>query len=405
MIEADRAAGTIGAGPDSGSAGRLYDDGANRYDALLVVSFGGPEGMDDVTPFLDRVLRGLDLPDPARRRIAKRYEQVGGVSPINAHTRALIGAVRERLERGGPALPIYWGNRNWHPLLPDTLRRMEADGVERALAFVTSVFGSYHGCRKYREDLHEAVRGLRRPPRIDRLRHGYNHPGFVEACADRIRDALTRLPEARRAEAPILFTAHGLPQSVARRAPYERQLHEAAGLVAEALGSRRRGAGGGGPRRRWRLAYQSKNASYGPEEWLGPDVGAALAEERERGARDVVAAPIGFVCDHLEVILDLDVEAKQRAEETGLNMVRAATVGTHPAFVDAICDLIRERMAAHPARAVAGAGRPSHDFCPPDCCLSSRPGPPKPALGGASAPPSPTADPAASSTSPSPACS
>ena len=392
-IEAARAAGEIGArpgsGPDPGSAVRLHDDGANRYDALLVVSFGGPEGMDDVAPFLDNVLRGLELPAPARRRIAERYEQVGGVSPINAHTRALIEAVRGRLERGGPSLPVYWGNRNWHPLLPDTLRRMEADGVRRALAFVTSLFGSYHGCRKYREDLYEAVRGLRRPPHVDRLRHGYHHPGFIEACADRVRDALARLPEARRAAAPILFTAHSLPRSAARRAPYEAQLHEAAGLVAEALGDRR-GGGGGGPRRRWRLAYQSKNASYGPEEWLGPDLGGALAEERERGARDVVAAPIGFVCDHLEVTLDLDVEAKRRAEEMGLGMVRAATVGTHPAFVDAICDLVSERMAARPARAVAGGGRPSHDFCPPECCLSGRPGPPKPALGGASAPPSPS---------------
>ena len=381
-IGAVRAAGVVGPHPGAGSAGRLHDDGANRYDALLVVSFGGPEGMDDVMPFLDNVLRGLELPAPAKRRIARRYEQVGGVSPINAHTRALIAAVRERLERAGPALPVYWGNRNWHPLLPDTLRRMEADGVGRALAFVTSLFGSYQGCRKYREDLHEAVRALRRPPHVDRLRHGYNHPGFIEACADRVRDALARLPEARRAAAPILFTAHSLPRSAARGAPYEGQLHEAAGLVAEALGDRRRGPGGG-PRRRWRIAYQSKNASYGPEEWLGPDVGDVLAEERERGARDVVVAPIGFVCDHLEVTLDLDVEAKRRAEEMGLDMVRAATAGTHPAFVDAICGLIRERVAANPVRAVAGAGAPGHDFCPPECCLSGRPGPPKPALGGA----------------------
>lgn len=388
--------------PGSDPAAERFDDRANRYDALLVVSFGGPEGMDDVMPFLDNVLRGLALPDHAKRRIAKRYEQVGGVSPINAHTRELIGAVREGLERGGPALPVYWGNRNWHPLLPDTLRRMEADGVGRALVFVTSLFGSYNGCRKYREDLYEAVQGLDRPPHVDRLRHGYNHPGFIEACADRVRDALARLPEARRGAAPILFTAHSLPRRVARRAPYERQLREAAGLVADVLGGGGRGGAGGtggGKRRRWRLAYQSRNASYGPEGWLEPDVGDALAEERERGARDVVVAPIGFVCDHLEVTLDLDVRAKQRAEEAGLNMVRAATVGTHPAFVDMIRDLIRERMAAHPARAVAGAGAggPSHDFCPPDCCLSGRPGPPKPALGGApAAPPALAACPAAS---------
>ena len=371
------------------SGARIFDDGANRYDALLVVSFGGPEGMEDVMPFLDNVLRGLDLPDTAKRRIAKRYERVGGVSPINTHTRALSAAVGERLARHGPALPVYWGSRNWHPLLPDTLRQMEADGVGRALAFVTSTFGSYHGCRKYREDLYQAVQGLDRPPRIDRLRHGYNHPGFIEAFTDRVRDALAEIPEGRRDDAPILFTAHSLPESVARRAPYQAQLHEAAGLVIGALG----GDGDDDGQRRWRLAYQSQNASYGPEKWLGPEIGDAVAEERARGARDVVVAPIGFVCDHLEITLDLDVEAKQRADAMGLGMVRAATVGVHPAFVDMIRDLIRERIAASPVRAVLGAGAPSHDFCPPDCCLSGRPGDPQPALGGAPAPSSSAARP------------
>ena len=383
------AAATTGPDPGPGSAGRLYDDGANRYDALLVVSFGGPEGMDDVAPFLDNVLRGLVLPGPAKQRIVERYEQVGGVSPINAHTRALIGALRERLARGGPPLPVYWGNRNWHPLLPDTLRRMEVDGVGRALAFVTSLFGSYNGCRKYREDLFDAVRGLVRPPRIDRLRHGYHHPGFVAASADRVRDALGEIPRARRDRASILFTAHSLPEPVARRAPYRAQLHEAAGLVIDALEGGPGGDGGGragGGRRRWRVAYQSQNAGYGREKWLGPEIGDALTDEHGQGVRDVVVAPIGFVCDHLEVTLDLDVKAKRRAEAIGLNLVRAATVGTHPAFVDMIRDLVHERMTANPVRAVSGAGAPSHDFCPPDCCLSGRPGAPKPAVGGAAGP-------------------
>ena len=352
---------------------QLFDDGANRYDALLVVSFGGPEGMEDVMPFLDNVLAGLRLPDAARQRIAGRYERFGGVSPINAHTRALIAALREDLERDRLALPIYWGNRNWHPLLPDTLRKMEADGVGRALAFVTSTFGSYNGCRKYREDLHQAARGFDRPPLIDKLRHGYNHPGFIRAFTERVDMALAELPEERRDDATILFTAHSLPESAARHAPYEAQLNEACGLVAAGLDR---------PPSRWRLVYQSRNARYGSGEWLGPDVGDALAEEKEGGATEVVIAPIGFVCDHLEVTLDLDIEARRRADELGLNMVRAATVGTHPAFVGMIRDLVRERMTENPNRAVLGSRGPSHDYCPSDCCLSGRPGAPEPALCG-----------------------
>ena len=367
-----------GAGHRIVSAQRLFDGGANRYDALLVVSFGGPEGMADVMPFLDNVLRGLDLPDPARRRVAARYEQFGGVSPINGHTRALTAALGEELARHGPALPVYWGNRNWHPFLPDTLRRMEADGVGRAIAFVTSTFGSYNGCRKYREDLHEAVQGLERPPVIDRLRHGYNHPGFITACTERVDEALAAVPAERRGGAAILFTAHSLPESAARRAPYVDQIEDACGLVAGGLPR---------PRPRWRLVYQSQNARYGAGEWLGPDIREALTQEKARGVTDVVVAPIGFVCDHMEVVLDLDVEAKERADDLGINMVRAATVGVHPAFVAMVRDLVRERMVESPERAALGARGPSHDFCPSDCCPSGRPGTPKPALGGHPLPP------------------
>ena len=355
------------------TAERLFDDGANRYDALLVVSFGGPEGMEDVMPFLDNVLAGLRLPEAARRAVARRYERFGGVSPINAHTRALVAALEDALERDGPPLRVYCGNRNWHPLLPDTLRKMEADGVERAVAFVTSTFGSYNGCRKYREDLHAAARGLARPPRIDKLRYGYNHPGFIAAVTERVADALAKIPAGRRGDAPILFTAHSLPETAARRAPYVEQLREACALVAEGLGL---------PRSRWRLAFQSRNARYGPGDWLGPDVRDALAEEKASGATDVVVAPIGFVCDHMEVVLDLDIEAKERAHELGLGMVRAATVGTHPEFVGMVLDLVRERMAADPPRVALGTRGPSPDLCPSDCCPSGRPGPAKPAIGG-----------------------
>lgn len=348
----------------------LYDNNARDYDAVLVVSFGGPEGSDDVMPFLDNVLAGLRVPPPVKARIARRYQRFGGVSPINAHTREFIAALERELAASGPGLPVYWGNRNWRPMLGDTFARMAADGVRRAIAYVTSTFSSYSGCRKYREDLHDAVDGLDGAPHIDKLRIGYNHPGFIAAMSDRLREAFARSP----ADAPppaLLFTAHSLPLSMAERCDYQAQLREACALSAVAAGA--------GP---WELVYQSQNASYG-EPWLGPDIEAALESVHEAGHKDVVVAPIGFVCDHMEVVLDLDVEAAEKAAALGLNMVRAGTVGAHPAYVGMVRELILERMTANPDRAVLGNRGPSHDYCPADCCLSGRPVETKGALCGA----------------------
>jgi ferrochelatase len=344
---------------------------ARDYDALLIVSFGGPEGPDDVLPFLDNVFRGLRVTPETKLRIAKRYEAFGGVSPINAHTRAFIKALQHELDAHGPALPIYWGNRNWHPLLSDTLEQMANAGVGRALAYVTSTFSSYSGCRKYREDLYEAVSGLKNPPRIDKLRVGYNHPGFSEAMAARVTEALATLPPAERATAPILFTAHSLPESMARHSRYEAQLDASCRLVGDVL-----------ERERWRLVYQSNNASYGREPWLGPDIAVALREAQAQGATSVVVAPIGFVCDHMEVVIDLDVEACATAHEIGINMARAATVGTHPAYIAMVRELVIERLTPDAPRRALGPLGPNHDRCAVDCCLSGRPGPPKPSLAG-----------------------
>jgi ferrochelatase len=342
-----------------------------NYDALLVVSFGGPEGPADVAPFLDNVFRGLPVSPETKAHVAKRYEMFNGVSPINGQTRAFIKALQLELDAHGPALPIYWGNRNWHPLLADTIVQMAHAGVRRALAYVTSNFSSYSGCRKYREDLYAAVQGVPNAPRIDKLRVGYNHPGFIEAMTDRVRAALDTLPQEDRASAPILFTAHSLPESMARHSRYEAQLAASCRLVGDAL-----------EHQRWRLVYQSNNASYGREPWLGPDIGTALREARAEGASSVVVAPIGFVCDHMEVVLDLDVEAAVIARGIGLNMVRAATVGTHPAFVAMVRELIVERLTPDAPRRALGSLGPSHDRCAPDCCLSGRPGPAKPSLAG-----------------------
>ena len=353
---------------------QLYDDEPREYDAILVVSFGGPEGPDDVLPFLDNVFRGLPVREETKAKIAERYALFGGVSPINAQTREFIAALRAELDARGPALPIYWGNRNWHPYLAEAFEKMSRDGVRRVLAYVTSVFSSYSSCRKYRENLYEAAQTVPNPPVVDRLRSPFNHPLFIEAVAGRVTEALNRLPPERRDGAPLLFTAHSLPESMARRSPYEAQLREACRLVGDAL-----------EHQRWLLVYQSNNASYGGEPWLGPDIAEALVDLAKEGFEDVVVAPIGFVSDHLEVVLDLDREAAAVAREHGLNFVRAATVGTHPAYVSMVRDLICERMMPNPVRRALGTLGPAHDYCPSDCCASGRPGPLRPTLGGAPA--------------------
>jgi ferrochelatase len=350
---------------------RFYDSGARGYDALLIVSFGGPEGPDEVMPFLDNVFKGLRVTEETRAKIAARYQEFGGVSPINEHTRAFIASLKQLLDHEGPALPIYWGNRNWHPLLPDTLAQMAHDGVGRAAAFVTSMFSSYSGCRRYREDLAAAVAGLDRAPVIDKLRIGFNHPGFITAVADRLLEAVRKVPPRRRRKGKLLFTAHSLPEAMAAGSDYVAQLNEAASLAAGAVGIDD-----------WKLVYQSNNARYGGEPWLGPDIGDALDAAAAAGSKDAVVMPLGFVCDHMEVVLDLDVDAKKRAAAAGVNMVRARTVGTHPAYVAMVRDLLVERMAGGESRKTLGAMPPLHDLCPADCCLPGRPGPPAPSLAG-----------------------
>ena len=329
------------------------------FDAILIVSFGGPEGEADVMPFLDNVMAGRPVPEAVKARIAARYHRFGGVSPINGETRAFIAALERELAAQGPDLPVYWGNRNWHPFLQDTARQMAADGVRNALVYITSLFSSYSGCRQYREDLHRAMDGLPDAPTLHKLRAGYNHPGFIAAMADRVRCALDDGGDA----APVLFTAHSLPIAMARHARYVDQLREACALVARAAGVED-----------FDLAFQSNNARTGIP-WLTPTVEDALGPIRNRGCDRVVVAPIGFVCDHMEVVYDLDIEARQCADGLGLDMVRAATVGTHPRYVGMVRDLIVERLS--------GVHAPEPDACAAGCCLSGRPGPVLPALCGA----------------------
>ncbi len=333
-------------------------DRAVAYDALLVVSFGGPEGMDDVIPFLENVLAGRDVPPSRLRAVAKHYERFGGVSPINAQNRALVEALRPALDRAGLDLPVYLGNRNWHPLLPAALQRMADDGVTRALAFFTTAYSCYSCCRQYREDIERARAAVGSgAPTVDKLRAYYNHPGFIAPNIESVGAALDQIPPERRSATHIVFTAHSIPLRMAQKSAYAAQLREAGRLVAEGVG-----------RRTWQLAYQSRS---GPpsQPWLEPDVGDHLRQLAADGARDVVLAPIGFISDHLEVLYDLDTEARAVADELGINLVRAATVGTHPTFVAMIRELIAERMSEDPERSYLGPHGPGHDVCPVDCCL------------------------------------
>jgi protoporphyrin/coproporphyrin ferrochelatase len=328
------------------------------YDALLVVSFGGPEGMDEVTPFLQNVLRGRDIPEVRLREVAHHYELFGGVSPLNAQNRALIAALRAELETSGPNIPIYWGNRNWTPFLTDALLQMKQDGIKRALAFFTSAYSSYSGCRQYREDVQKAQAAVGPgAPEIHKLRVFYNHPGFIEPAVENVQRAWEQIPQERKANACVAFTAHSIPLAMAAGCSYETQLREVCRLVAESLNLQN-----------WNLVYQSRS---GPptQPWLEPDILRHLSDLKAAGITDVVVAPVGFISDHLEVLYDLDTEARQHCERIGLNMIRAATVGTHPAFIRMIRELILERMEEGTARRSLGVTGPSHDLCPVDCCL------------------------------------
>jgi ferrochelatase len=311
-----------------------------------------------VIPFLQNVLRGKNVPESRVKEVVHHYETFGGVSPINAQNRALIAALKAELEAYGPRLPVYWGNRNWHPLLPDTLRRMHGDGVRRALAFFTSAYSSYSGCRQYCEDILRAQDAVGAgAPQIDKLRAFYNHPGFVEPNIENLLLAIEAIPKVRRSEARVAFTAHSIPVSMAASCPYVAQLQETCKLVAAGADSKS-----------WQLVYQSRSGPPG-QPWLEPDILVHLTELRERGVEDVVIAPVGFISDHMEVLYDLDTEARSHCETIGLNMVRAATVGTHPAFVRMIRELILERTTSNSVRRFLGKLGPSPDVCPAECCL------------------------------------
>jgi len=329
---------------------------ADGYDALILLSFGGPERPEDVMPFLETVVRGRPIPRERLLAVAEHYLHFGGVSPINEQNRALIVALRDELAEHGPVLPIYWGNRNWHPFLVDTLREMRRDGVTRALGLFTSAYASYSGCRQYLENIDRARAELGEgAPEVHKLRAFYDHPGFVEPMAERVTDALERVPAAERDRARLVYTAHSIPLAMARSSRYVAQVEETRRLVSERVG-----------RSSSDLVWQSR--SGGPEvPWLEPDVLDHLRALAQEGVRNVVLAPIGFISDHMEVVYDLDTQALALANELGIALVRAGTVGTHPRFVAMLRELVQERVSGGP-RLALGRLPMMPDVCAPDCC-------------------------------------
>jgi ferrochelatase len=327
------------------------------FDALLVVSFGGPDGPDDVMPFLENVLRGKNVPRERMMEVSEHYMHFGGKSPINDQNLALIDAIKKELAAHDIDLPVYFGNRNWHPMFADTLEQMKNDGVKNSLAFFTSIFSCYSGCRQYRENIAEAQKQIGEgAPQVHKLRMSFNHPLYIEASADQVQKALDQIPADRRGDARIVFTAHSIPLSMAEGCKYTTQLKEASRLIAESIGENP-----------WDLVYQSRS---GPpsQPWLDPDICDHIQALHDAGHKeDLIIMPVGFVSDHMEVLFDLDTEAMDLCKELGINMVRAGSVGIHSAFVSMIRELILERTSGAEKRAI-GNMPANWDVCPQDCC-------------------------------------
>ncbi|MCQ4044798.1 ferrochelatase [Streptantibioticus rubrisoli] len=356
------------------------------YDALLLLSFGGPEGPDDVVPFLENVTAGRGIPRERLKEVGQHYYLFGGVSPINAQNRELLQALRKDFAEHGLDLPVYWGNRNWAPYLTDTLRTMADDGHRRVLVLATSAYASYSGCRQYRENLADALAALaaegREPPRVDKLRHYFNHPGFVRPMIDAVLAALAELPYDVRPGAHLAFTTHSIPTAAADTSGPVEAHGDGGAYVAEHLDTAKVVADAvreaTGVERPWRLVYQSRSgAPHIP--WLEPDICDHLEAEHAAGAPAVVMVPIGFVSDHMEVKYDLDTEAAAKAAELGLPVARAATVGADPRFAAAVRELVLERAAVECGetvqRCALGELGPSHDVCPIGCCPARSPRP------------------------------
>lgn len=328
----------------------------NPVDAILLLSFGGPEAPEDVMPFLRKVTTGRGVPDDRLAVVAKQYEIFGGRSPINDQNRSFIAALRKELDANDVNLPIYWGNRNWDPFIGDTMAQMAADGIKHAVAFVTSAFSSYSGCHQYKEDIAKAQIGVENAPTIVKVRQYFNHPGFIEPMVRNVEKALTSFSD--QGAVHVAFTAHSIPTAQAETSRYQAQLEECGQLIAERLPTMND----------WALVFQSRSGSpHVP--WLEPDIADHLEDLHDKGVDDVVMVPIGFVSDHMEVKYDLDTLAMKKGEELGMHVVRASTVGDDPQFITAARQLIQEEIDAAPIREALGSmgvvGCQGETCCPP----------------------------------------
>lgn len=306
------------------------------FDSVLIVSFGGPQGPDDIRPFLANVLRGRRISPERVEEVAHHYELFGGVSPLTAITMRQAEGLRQRLAVAGHPLPVYVGMRNWHPYLLDTLREMHAAGCRHAVGFIGAAQHSYSSCQQYRENVAAAREQLRRERGADvevtYVTSWFDHPLFVASNAAHVREALATLPDDVRSAARLVFTAHSIPVPMAERSRYREQLLASASLVAREAGVAD-----------WALVYQSRSGR--PEDpWLEPDVCAYLRQQRAAGLRAAVLCPIGFVCDHIEVLYDLDRDAAQVCRDIGLPMARAQAVNDDPLFLDMMADVVLDTL-------------------------------------------------------------
>ena len=386
----------VSAATDAAKAGDPWIAEPVAYDGILLASFGGPEGQDDVIPFLRNVTSGRGIPDERLEEVAVHYRHYGGVSPINEQNRELKAALEAELARRGVDLPIYWGNRNWPPYVSEAVVEAREAGATKLIALATSAFSSYSSCRQYREDFADALEdtGLQGVVEIDKVRQFFSHPGFVEPFVDGLVAALDELraddASLDAGAIEVLFTTHSVPTDDARRSgpetrgfgeggAYAAQHLAVADAVIERVVARLRERGdaeallGDAGELNWELVYQSRS---GPpsQPWLEPDINDVIAELPARGRRAVIVVPVGFVSDHMEVLWDLDNEAKESAEEAGLAFRRTPTPGVHPAYVSGLVDLVLERVHGTPKneRPACTPLGPWYDVCRAGCCENAR---------------------------------
>ena len=336
--------------------------GIGRFDSLLLLSFGGPENSDDVMPFLRNVTAGRGVPDERLAVVAEQYELFGGKSPINELNQQLLCALNEKLASRGHEMATFWGNRNWHPFVTDTIADLKSLGHTSTVCLVTSAFSSYSGCRQYHEDLDRARNEVPGAPNIERVRVYWDHPDFLGTAAELLAES--RDAAGLSSETPVLHSAHSLPLSMAANCDYQQQLNEAAAIVNELAGMR-------GP---YEVVFQSRS---GPPSvpWLTPDIDQRIHELAEQGTQELLVHPLGFVADHMEVLFDLDTQSAAAAKEAGVKMVRTPTVGTHPRFVSMLVDLVEEAAGLRADRPSLSKSGPRPDKCNSQCCPApTRPG-------------------------------